>query len=150
MWSTHLECRWSEAPPTDRQADTWWRGLVSARIPPHSSTATCCWSHNVAAFFQKSERGERGGVRRRTLFEYVIFVRSPKKKKKKEWKGGELTDALLAGVWQVVVARHIAPAAAIVPHHHRTVLARQEVAVGLPFVPVLVELTEEQKTLEYQ
>lgn len=40
----------------------------------------------------------------------------------------------------MVVARHVAPVAAIVPHHHRTVLAGQEVAVGLPFEPVLIEL----------
>lgn len=40
----------------------------------------------------------------------------------------------------MVVARHVAPVATIVPHHHRTVLAGQEVAVGLPFEPVLIEL----------
>lgn len=53
----------------------------------------------------------------------------------------QLTDALLAGVRQVVVAGHISPAAIVVPHHNCTVFARQEVAVGLPFVPVLVQLT---------
>lgn len=41
---------------------------------------------------------------------------------KMRFKRSELTDALLAGVGQVIVARHITPAAAVVPHHHRTVL----------------------------
>lgn len=40
----------------------------------------------------------------------------------------------------MVVAGHISPAAVIVPHHHRTVLAGKEVAVGLPLVPVLIQL----------
>lgn len=56
-----------------------------------------------------------------------------------------LTDALLAGVGQVVVARHVVPVAAVVPHHHCTVLAGQEVAVRLASVPVLIELTEKQE-----
>lgn len=51
-----------------------------------------------------------------------------------------LTDTLLAGVGQVVVARNVAPLAPIMPHHHCTVLPRQEVAVGLTFVPVLIKL----------
>lgn len=57
---------------------------------------------------------------------------------------GELTDALLAGVGQVVVARYVAPVAAVVPHHHRTVLTGQEVAVRLASVPVLIELTRRE------
>lgn len=44
----------------------------------------------------------------------------------------------------MVVAWHIAPSAAIMPHHHRTVLPRQEVAVRLVFVPVLIELKAEE------
>lgn len=63
--------------------------------------------------------------------------------------GGELTGAFLAGVGQVVVTRHVAPAPAVVPHHHGTVLARQEVAVRLAFVPVLIELREESKTEKF-
>lgn len=55
---------------------------------------------------------------------------------------GRLTDTLLAGVGQVVVARYIAPVAAVVPHHHCAVLAGQEVAVRLASVPVLIELTQ--------
>lgn len=54
----------------------------------------------------------------------------------------KLTDALLAGVGQMVVAGHISPAAIVMPHHHSTVLAGKEVAVGLPFVPVLIQLTD--------
>lgn len=45
----------------------------------------------------------------------------------------------LAGVGQVVVARHITPLSLIVPHHDHAVLSRQEVAVRLPGVPVLIE-----------
>lgn len=60
---------------------------------------------------------------------------------------GGLTHALLAGVGQVVVAGHVAPLAPVVPHHHRTVLPRQEVAVGLAFEPVLIELGEERLTV---
>lgn len=41
----------------------------------------------------------------------------------------------------MVVAGHISPAAIVVPNHHRTVLAGKKVAVGLPFVPVLIQLT---------
>lgn len=62
------------------------------------------------------------------------------KKNKVHFKSGELTDSLLAGVGQMVVARHIAPAATVMPHHHRTVLTGQEVAVRLASVPVLIEL----------
>lgn len=56
----------------------------------------------------------------------------------------ELTETLLAGVGQVVVAGHVAPAAAVMPHHHCTVLAGEEVAVRLPAVPVLIELKGEE------
>lgn len=42
----------------------------------------------------------------------------------------------------MVVAGHVAPVAAVMPHHHRAVLAGQEVAVGLTRVPVLIELME--------
>lgn len=59
-----------------------------------------------------------------------------------QFKLSQLTDALLAGVGQVVVAGHIAPLAAVVPHHHCTVLTGQEVAVRLASVPVLIELKE--------
>lgn len=59
-----------------------------------------------------------------------------------------LTDALLAGVGQVVVARDVAPLAPVMPHHHCTVLPRQEVTVGLTFVPVLIELREETSSLQ--
>lgn len=41
----------------------------------------------------------------------------------------------------MVVAGHVSPAPTVVPHHHSTVLARKEVAVGLSFVPVLIQLT---------
>lgn len=47
--------------------------------------------------------------------------------------------AFLAGVGQVIVAGYVAPAAVVVPNHHHTVLSRQEVAVGLPSVPVLIQ-----------
>lgn len=47
----------------------------------------------------------------------------------------------------MVVAGHVAPVAAVVPHHHRAVLAGQEVAVGLTRVPVLIELTESREEL---
>lgn len=56
-------------------------------------------------------------------------------------EGSVLTDAPLAGVGQVVVARHVAPASAVVPNHDGAVLAGQEVAVGLTSVPVLIQLT---------
>lgn len=45
----------------------------------------------------------------------------------------------------MVVAGHVSPAATVVPHHHSTVLARKEVAVGLPFIPVLIQLTVKKK-----
>lgn len=51
-----------------------------------------------------------------------------------------LTGALLAGVGQVVVAGHVAPASVIVPHHHHTVFSGEKIAVRLPSVPVLIEL----------
>lgn len=51
-----------------------------------------------------------------------------------------LTGAFLAGVGQVIVAGHIAPASIIVPHHHHTVFSREEIAVWLPPVPVLIQL----------
>lgn len=47
----------------------------------------------------------------------------------------------------MVVARHITPAAAIVPNHHGTVLTRQEVAVRLAFVPVFIQLEETDESL---
>lgn len=40
----------------------------------------------------------------------------------------------------MVVAGHIAPLSLIVPHHNHAVLSGQEVAVWLPWVPVLIEL----------
>lgn len=40
----------------------------------------------------------------------------------------------------MVVARHVAPLSLVMPHHDHAVLSRQEVAVGLPRVPVLIEL----------
>lgn len=45
----------------------------------------------------------------------------------------------------MVVAGHVSPAATVVPHHYSTVLARKEVAVGLPFIPVLIQLTVKKK-----
>ena len=51
-----------------------------------------------------------------------------------------LTGGFLAGVCQVIVAGHVAPASAIMPNHHHTVFTGQEVAVGLPPVPVLIKL----------
>lgn len=59
----------------------------------------------------------------------------------------ELTDTLLAGVGQVVVARHITPVATVMPHHHCTVLTRQEVAVRLAFVPVFIQLMGKKEDL---
>lgn len=59
-----------------------------------------------------------------------------------------LTDTLLAGVGQVVVAWNVAPLAPIMPHHHCTVLPRQEVAVWLTFVPVLIKLKEEMLSFQ--
>lgn len=59
-----------------------------------------------------------------------------------------LTDTLLAGVGQVVVAWNVAPLAPIMPHHHCTVLPRQEVAVRLTFVPVLIKLKEEMLSFQ--
>lgn len=44
----------------------------------------------------------------------------------------------------MVVAGDVAPAPGLVPHHHGAVLPRQEVAVRLALVPVLVELQEEE------
>lgn len=41
----------------------------------------------------------------------------------------------------MVVAGHVSPSATVVPHHHSAVLTRKEVAVGLPFVPVFIQLT---------
>lgn len=40
----------------------------------------------------------------------------------------------------MVVAGHIAPLSLVMPHHDHAVLSGEEVAVGLPWVPVLVEL----------
>lgn len=45
----------------------------------------------------------------------------------------------------MVVAGHVSPAATVMPHHHSTVLARKEVAVRLPFIPVLIQLTVKKK-----
>lgn len=55
-----------------------------------------------------------------------------------------LTKALLACERKMVVAGHIAPAPAVVPNHGDTVLARQEVTVGLPSVPVVVDLRQKE------
>lgn len=54
---------------------------------------------------------------------------------------GELTDSLLAGVGQVIVTWYVTPMATIVPHHHCAVLTRQEVAVRLAPVPILIQLS---------
>lgn len=48
----------------------------------------------------------------------------------------------------MVVAGHVSPAPIVVPHHHSTVLARKEVAVGLSFVPVLIQLTVKKKKIQ--
>lgn len=56
--------------------------------------------------------------------------------------GCVLTGALLAGVGEVVVTGHIAPAPPVMPYHHHTVLSRQEVTVRLAPVPVLIQLAE--------
>lgn len=50
------------------------------------------------------------------------------------------TGAFLAGVGQVIITGHITPASIIMPHHHHTVFPREEVAVWLSSVPVLIEL----------
>lgn len=54
-----------------------------------------------------------------------------------------LTQPHFAGVGEVVVAGHVAPLAPIVPHDDHAVLPGEEVAVGLPGVPVLIELGEQ-------
>lgn len=51
-----------------------------------------------------------------------------------------LTGAFLAGVCKVIVAGYVTPASVIMPHHHYTVFTRQEIAVWLPAVPVLIQL----------
>lgn len=51
-WSTYLACRWSEAAPIGRRADTWLQDSVSAQNPPRSSTAAWCWSRSAAASSQ--------------------------------------------------------------------------------------------------
>lgn len=51
-----------------------------------------------------------------------------------------LTGAFLAGVCKVIVAGYVTPASIIMPHHHYTVFTRQEIAVWLPSVPVLIQL----------
>lgn len=54
--------------------------------------------------------------------------------------GARLTQPHFAGVGEVVVAGHVAPLAPVVPHDDHTVLPAEEVAVGLPVMPVLIEL----------
>lgn len=40
----------------------------------------------------------------------------------------------------MVIAGYVTPLSLIMPHHDHAVLSRQEVAVRLPRVPVLIEL----------
>lgn len=54
--------------------------------------------------------------------------------------GAGLTQPHFAGVGEVVVAGDVAPLPPVVPHDDHAVLSGEKVAVGLPGVPVLVEL----------
>lgn len=58
---------------------------------------------------------------------------------------GWCTWAFLAGEWQVVVAGHVVPLAALVPDHHHTVLSRVEIIIWLVRPPVHELLRKRRK-----
>lgn len=58
------------------------------------------------------------------------------------WGGGGawLTQPHFAGVGEVIIAGDITPLSPVVPHNDHAVLTGEKVAVGLPRVPIFIEL----------
>lgn len=145
-------CKGSVVSPTCPQADTWSEDSVSAGNPEHSDNAQLRLSRISGEAFQIRRCFGLLVVDHMRLLEDRLTLNSvpsliPAVSKKPNNPSRTyshqfilLTCAFLAGICQMIVAGNVTPATTIVPHHHHAVFTRQEVAVWLASVPVLVQL----------
>lgn len=140
---THHGCTWPVASPIGPSAGIWSEDSAFAGSPERSHNAQLHPSRSSGEVVQKSRRfGLWAAVRTRLWWKIQVLVKAGSVSAQKQTR--LLTGAFLAGVSQVIVAGHVAPAAAIVPHHHNAVFAWEKIAVWLPPVPVLIQLRRDR------